>query len=256
MLSNELSVRESSSSVRVESNAVSVDSEAFANLANRLESIATGLKAEEAEAEREFRPRVILAAKQFAHSRYELGRVLFEYRKKWKTDGAWLKVCKLVAQTLEISTRTVHRIVEGYVCASQLPGVVIDAFSAKGIDSAAKKNEALVLRAIEMIPSDEETSQELAEEIVNQVTAKFADPRDQYLRLTKKERQIFSLREQIRKGLDAIPPGERMDILRNALSELAFLVLGTITPFSLEITPRRGAFTVDGRKPIKTGTAA
>jgi len=79
---------------------------ALDNLSNGLAKVAASLQGVDADAELEFRPQVIDAVMQFSRSRYELGRVLFQYREKWKADGAWLKACKVIACALKVSTRT------------------------------------------------------------------------------------------------------------------------------------------------------
>ncbi len=226
---------------------------ALDNLSNGLAKVAASLQGVDADAELEFRPQVIDAVMQFSRSRYELGRVLFQYREKWKADGAWLKACKVIACALKVSTRTLHRVIEDFVRTSPLPANVLEVFESEGLDPAAKRNEALVARVLEMLswtddaPGKKELTLAQAKEAVKLAKA-FVDPRKHHPRLTEEERQVFELREHIRKGLQGVPPKQQMSVLRQALNEAAFLVLRMTTSFNLEVRPCCGTVTIDGQK--------
>ena len=116
-------------------------------------------------------------------------------------------------------------------------------------------------RALEMLswaddaPGKKELTIAQAKETVKLAKA-FVDPRNHHPRLTEEERQVFELREHIRKGLHGVPPKQHMTVLRQALNEAAFLVLGMTTSFNLEVRPCCGTVTVEGRKRTPIGRAA
>ena len=222
----------------------------LAALASSLADVAGTLSHADAEVEREVRPKLMAAVAQFHRSRFHLGRVLFEYRKAFKLDKTWLKVCEQIARALGLSMRTVHRVIEGYEQASTLPSTIVEALEAEAIDPAAKKNHQLIAKVIEMVPKDTEITKENAAKTIREVKVFYADPRRTHEALSSKERQVFQLRERIRKGLDSVPKAERLEVLCKALDEVLYYFLEVSEPTSLNLTPSPGVLGVDGRKRV------
>jgi hypothetical protein len=74
--------------------------------------------------------------------------------------------------------------------------------------------------------------------------------------LTSEERNLYTARIGIRKAVSNVGDNRKLDILREAIAEEAFETWGMTEPFTLEITPRKSALTLDGRKRTQEEVAA
>jgi hypothetical protein len=226
---------------------IAVQPDEFDKLSSVLASEAAALPPEDAASEFDDRSQVIVAVKKFSHSRHELGRVLFEYRKKWKVEGAWLRVCEAVADTLKVSSRTLFRVIEDYELTLQVPSELLEAMTSLEFDPAGPRNGKLLRRLVESAKVLPELTPEVAKELV-QNAMDFVDPRQKHEKLSLSERQLWKLRSALRRALNDVPDDLRIPLLAQAIGEEAFQVWGTQTPFSLKMKPASGIFRLDGCK--------
>ena len=87
---------------------------------------------------------VVGGLQAFGNSRFQLGRVLRQYKLHFKSGHGWVAAAKLIAAAMDREERTVFRIIEDYERASQLPPIVLEAMREQQIEPAAAKNSDLV----------------------------------------------------------------------------------------------------------------
>lgn len=208
----------------------------FVNLTNGLAELAAALQGTEARQERELRPKVIEAAILFHHSHYQLGDALLQYRAHWKPRGAWMAVCKLIAREMTVSLSTLLRIVDDFERVSPLTDATQTAFRAEGLDPVARKNQSILEAAKAYIADSPKASVDDIREAVKNARLS-SNPRKQRECLSREERQVFAVREHLRKSLDRVPAQDRVKVLQEAISGLAEQILGKTTPFTLRVTP-------------------
>ena len=223
------------------------EAQSFDNLSNELAAIADELEGEEATREHLMRERVINAVRQYADSRYALGKLLSGYRVHWKSAGSWMRVCDALADALHMSSRTVLRIIDDYHRVSTAPVPLIEALESEGISTAEAKNAVLMQEAIRMHFEEGASIERISEFAKDTSKAMFNDPRDAHRQLSPEERHAFNMVDSLRSGLQRLPIEQRLDCLHQIINEIAFLVLDDKSPFTLEITPEPGALTIDGR---------
>ncbi len=90
------------------------------NLPNLLEQPTSGLKGQEAEAERKQHPLVVGVVAQYLADRYELGKCLAEYRTVFKREKIWVKVYAAVVTVRCLSMVWPTTLPIAYVCRSCL----------------------------------------------------------------------------------------------------------------------------------------
>ena len=93
---------------------------------------------------------VVGGLQAFGNSRFQLGRVLRQYKLHFKSGHGWVAAAKLIAAAMDREERTVFRIIEDYERASQLPPIVLEAMREQQIEPAAAKNSDLVETLLKM----------------------------------------------------------------------------------------------------------
>lgn len=142
----------------------------LANLRNQLKTIeeVASLECENQEL-RQARENLVNKIQCFNYNRFELGRAISRYKVLFKAEGAWIKAASLIAESLVVSERTVHRLIQEYEFASELPAITLDVMQEQRIDPAAAKNMPVVETLLQM---PEPTTRNEAVEQVHKVAAK------------------------------------------------------------------------------------
>jgi len=122
----------------------------MSNLTRELEKIERKHAKTDGTALVQARSAVVSRVSQYRESRYQLGRVLHNYKIHFKAEGGWVVAAQAIAEAINRDERTVYRIIDNYECASKLPPVVLQAMEDQKIDPAAAKNAGLVQRLAQM----------------------------------------------------------------------------------------------------------
>ncbi len=121
---------------------------------------------------------------------------------------------------MQISPRTVFRILADYQRVSGVPETVLSAMEAEGLDPAKRKNAPLLEQITEVLGDD--PMPEEARELVRHTTAspklqKRKDP------MSEDERIVTGLRQDLRRWLSNVPDNDHKgDLLEQALAEESF----------------------------------
>jgi hypothetical protein len=83
-------------------------------LSKTLDSEAATLSSDDAQREKDLRPKVVAALANFATDQSEVGRVLFDYKSVYKTKRKWTSFAKEIAKAIKCSERTVYRMIDEY----------------------------------------------------------------------------------------------------------------------------------------------
>ena len=208
---------------------------------------------------------LVAALGQYRTSRFLLGEALAAYKKQFAAkndhsagDRGWMAAAKSVAEAMGRDERTVRNIIADYERTASLPGTVIQAAQARGIDLAQRRYRPAVT-AIESIIENDSQGQdaidaEEADRIVSNVLV--MPPTDQrehiqddpFVPLTREEKQHFAVRMKIRTALTNVEPDQKLSTLIAALEEEMFAIWGQSDPVTVTITPRTSGLTLDGRK--------
>ena len=87
---------------------------------------------------------VVGGLQKFGNSRFQLGRVLRQYKMHFKSEHGWVAAAKLIAAAMDREERTVFRMLEDYERASKLSPIILEAMREQQIEPAAAKNSDLV----------------------------------------------------------------------------------------------------------------
>ena len=87
---------------------------------------------------------VVGGLQAFGNSRFQLGRVLRQYKMHFKSGHGWVAAAKLIAAAIDRDERTVFRIIEDYERASQLSPIILEAMLEQQIEPAAAKHARVV----------------------------------------------------------------------------------------------------------------
>ena len=93
---------------------------------------------------------VVGGLQAFGNSRFQLGRVLRQYKMHFKSGHGWVAAAKLIAAAMDREERTVFRIIEDYERASPLPPIILEAMLEQQIEPAAAKNISVVETLLKM----------------------------------------------------------------------------------------------------------
>ncbi len=93
---------------------------------------------------------VVGGLQKFGNSRFQLGRVLRQYKMHFKSEHGWVAAAKLIAAAMDREERTVFRMLEDYERASQLSPIILEAMREQQIEPAAAKNSDLVETLLKM----------------------------------------------------------------------------------------------------------
>ena len=189
---------------------------------------------------------LVAALGQYRTSRFLLGEALAAYKKQFAAkndhsagDRGWMAAAKSVAEAMGCHERTVRNIIADYERTASLPGTVIQAAQARGIDLAQRRYRPAVT-AIEWIVSNVLVMPPTDQREHNQD--------DPFVPLTREEKQRFAVRMKIRTALTNVEPDQKLSTLISALEEEMFAIWGQSDPVTVTITPRTSGLTLDGRK--------
>lgn len=93
---------------------------------------------------------VVGGLQKFGNSRFQLGRVLRQYKMHFKSEHGWVAAAKLIAAAMDRDVKTVFRMIEAYETASQLPAITLDAMREQNIDPAAAKHAGVVANLLRL----------------------------------------------------------------------------------------------------------
>ncbi len=116
----------------------------LSNLTKRLERVEREHANQDGVALVQARSAVVNLVSKYCDSRFQLGRVLRNYRIHFKAERGWVIAAQAIAEAIKRDERTVYRIIEDYERASQLPQIVLEAMEAQKIDPAAPKNAGMI----------------------------------------------------------------------------------------------------------------
>lgn len=107
----------------------------------------------------------------YTHSRFEVGKILFEYKKHFKRAHGWVVAAEAIGAAINRDKRTVYRIIRDYEIATQLHAMLLNALACRDIDPAQTRSTKLVQVLIK-VPTP--SSSEDAEAIVSAAIEKVA----------------------------------------------------------------------------------
>jgi hypothetical protein len=133
--------------------------DALDNLSRDLEIAAADAGQSDSNGECDIRRQVIEAARECSHWHLELARALWRYRAFYKGNAQWMVVSEAVARAVDLSGRTIRRLVEYYDLVNEAPAVFFDAMKAESLNPVAKKHASLVTNVIPMIRPEMELTE-------------------------------------------------------------------------------------------------
>jgi hypothetical protein len=123
-------------------------------LSKTLNGLVPKLSGDDCKQEAEQRKKVLAAVTASARNRYELGEQLAKYRRFFKEDGTWTKVCVQIGQVLKCNEKTVRRIVGDFERASVVSGLERAAANDCGIQLEDNKNRDTVRELVTMLENE------------------------------------------------------------------------------------------------------
>jgi hypothetical protein len=146
------------------------ESDKLSNLAVRLKTLEQGqMNKGGAELDRA-RTAVVMIVSAYRETRFNLGRVLHEYKAYFKAERGWTAAAQAVAEAINRDERTVYRIIADYGRASHAPTIVLQAMEAQKIDAAAPKNATLLRNLLEMpAPATTKEAEEVVARVCNEI---------------------------------------------------------------------------------------
>ena len=191
------------------------------------------------------RPELLKAIVGYKAAWVKAARALLEYKRNL-TDRVWMKTAKTLSEWMGRSDRTVRQLISDYELTERSPKLML-AMQAAGCDPAAKHSYVKLLNEAVRTAAENPTMTE--EQVVNRVI-ELKDPRQEnYVKRTPAESRFWRLRLAIRTTLNELPKDERLELLAKAIGEEAYHVWKERAPFTISISPVKGVFTLDGRKP-------
>ena len=210
---------------------------------------------------------LIDALGQFNSSRYRFGKALAAYKVFFAEERAWMQAAEIIAQAIGCDERTVRRIVDDYVRASQAPEEAIEELEAQGLDPAAKKNAPVLASIVEMPTGQVKAKpKEAVAQAVKMVKAAKAAKKtmtaeaptqsdaaqvEHVSELSREEKQLLAVRSKIRTALANTPNNRKLDEILRALEEEMYEVWGLRDAVAITLTPRPSSLTIDGRRKLE-----
>jgi len=138
------------------------------NLSNLDTALAAQLREIETEFEAEgpagVRDELVQAATCWRRSTFRLRRALAQYKDLYRESKGWIQAARLIADSLGVDERTIHRWVAQYEDVSSVPSPTINALEDAGLDPAAPKNTKLLGKVLTMLPKDSEPTDDEAKD--------------------------------------------------------------------------------------------
>ncbi len=189
---------------------------------------------------------VAKTAIHFRHSRYRFGRALAAYKALIPYAG-WMAAVQAIADAIGIGERTIRNILSDHERTLPLAPQVIEALEDAGLDPASKKNSKVI-----SILCDTGSNDDPAMAVVSalrqaaRATVSYQIPGT--VPISKDERAINKVRVAIRSSLSNIPQNQKLEVLRQAMAEETYALIGTRSSFT--ITPCEPTLDLMGLKRI------
>jgi len=107
-----------------------------ADLAGRLREVEAEFEADGTAA---IRDELLQAVTGWRPSTFRLGRALAQYKDIYRESKGWIKAALLIADSLGVAERTIHRWVADYEDVASVPAPVIVALEAEGVDPPRRR---------------------------------------------------------------------------------------------------------------------
>jgi len=204
-----------------------------------------GIPIEARQDEIALRPGLLQALEVWDKSCFAMGRILCEYRAAYRSTGdrTWGLAEEAIATTVGCSPRTLRRLTDRYREAVGLPETVRDAMEALGINPMKATSGSIISNLLYLVGSNSDPDENEAAEMVARANA--ADPRSNYVALTKEQKLMWRDRVALRSMLNRSNAGNRLSNLVTAL-EQELWVWGVTQPMDVKIVPCPDPFTIDG----------
>jgi hypothetical protein len=197
------------------------------------------------------RPVLLQALEVWDKSSFAMGHILCEYRAAYRSTGdrTWGLAEEAIAATVGCSPRTLRRLTDRYREAIGLPETVRDAMGALGINPMKATSSKIVSNLLYLVAANSDPDENEAAELVARANA--ADPRSNYVALTREQKLMWRDRMALRSMLNRSNAGNRLRDLIKALEQEVW-VWGITQPMDVRIVPCPDPFTIDGF--LKAGT--
>jgi hypothetical protein len=106
----------------------------FDRLSKTLDSEAATLSSDDAQREKDLRPKVVAALANYEADSSEVGRLLFDYRSVYKTKRKWTSLARKIGRVIKCSERTIYRMIDEYEDSLALPADSSVSFDRTEID--------------------------------------------------------------------------------------------------------------------------
>jgi hypothetical protein len=183
------------------------------------------------------RSAVIQTAEQYDKSRYALAKALVAYKAE-VGHGAWMDASRIISNLLQLSDRTLREIMSGYKQTLTLSSAVIDELKCAGIDPVSGHGRKVVSALKDADLADSTPSQAVA--LATRQVARMSKPAmpEGIVAPTKEEMAIYKVRLAVRSALSNVPPNKKLAILRQAIAEEVYALIGPVPAFTvLPMTP-------------------
>ncbi len=168
------------------------------------------------------RTAVVMIVSAYRETRFNLGRVLHEYKAYFKAERGWTAAAQAVADAISRDERTVYRIIANYERASHAPTILLEAMEAQKIDAAAPKNAALIQKIVEMpAPATPTEAKEIVARVSNEIAVMKRERRAARKSVTKDiEEFAGAMVRQFESQFGKMPPRQRDAELRYVLERI------------------------------------
>ena len=183
---------------------------------------------------------MVKAVTQFANDRYEVGRLLASYRAFFKADLTWTKVCKAVAAAMQVTDRTIRRIIEDYERANIVSGLERTAAEKKGHRLEAKKHAALVERLVQLHrtegpPRNEDEASKRVEQALEMLAKpKATSGRVELSPLSPHQKSVFDLYHGMLPLVQGVP---RHELQKRLQETLGYVLRACSISDRIQVTP-------------------
>jgi uncharacterized protein YjiS (DUF1127 family) len=183
------------------------------------------------------RSAVIQTAEQYDRSRYALAKALVAYKAEMG-HGAWMDASRIISNLLQLSDRTLREIMSGYKQTLTLSSAVVDELKRVGIDPVSGHGRKVVSALKDADVT--ELSPLQAVDLATRKVALMSKPAmpEGTVPPTKEEMTVYKVRLAVRSALSNVPPNNKLAILRQAIAEEVYALIGAIPAFTvLPMTP-------------------
>jgi hypothetical protein len=191
---------------------------------------------------------VIEAIGEYHPKRFCLGKALASYKECFVAERGWMAVVKAIAKAADLDERTIRRIVEDFQRVKGIPATVIEELKKCKIDPAAKKNEPIIAKLLEMpigsIEANPEAAVNSAMELAKKPSNRATNSSGDASTPTSEEVRRVAIRTKIRAALAGVPIESKLTEVLLAI-EGELLAWGVSDPIAIVLTPRASSPVVD-----------